>query len=320
MLSSPRPTFILGHAYKRGVWFYFPILFLLKSTLSFLLMLVFTIPVGFTARVKRKEDGWVPRGMEFHWRAVWTFLLTFVAFCMISPMTISIRHFTIPIVLLILLMAPVPRALALLREKGWPMSRVFTVAYLVLALASLVTAVRVYPYYFPFLNSLSFGSPGYTLVHDSNLDWNQALPEINRFVQQRGLSRVLIDEYGLIEPSVYVSQAEFWNCQLPESGDAGQMAIVSASMIEEGHNCLWLLNFPHTVLAGGSMYAFQLPDVLPRVGDPNGPPPPEAFRNFGGIPGPDTRLIFLKCVRDPKQLQPTMDAMRAEWEAQRKKH
>ena len=91
-------------------------------------------------------------------------------------------------------------------------------------------------------------------------------------------------------------------------------------MIEEGHNCLWLLNFPHTVLAGGSMYAFQLPDVLPRVGDPNGPPPPEAFRNFGGIPGPDTRLIFLKCVRDPKQLQPTMDAMRAEWEAQRKKH
>lgn len=320
LISSPRPTFILGHAYKRGVWFYFPILFLLKSTLSFLLMLVLTIFVGQMARIKMKGVGWVSKGMGFHCRAVWTFLLTFVGFCMISPMTISIRHFTIPIVLLILLMAPVPRALAVLREKGLPMSQVFAAAYVVLALASVVTAVRAYPYYFPFLNSLSFGRPGYTLVHDSNLDWNQALPEVNQFVQKKGLSRVLIDEYGLIEPSVYVPQAEFWNCQLPGPADAGQVAVVSASMIEEGHNCLWLLNFPHTVLAGGSMYAFQLPDVLPQVGDANGPPPPEAHRNFAGIPGPDTRLIFLKCERDPKQLQPTMDNMRAEWEAQRKKH
>ena len=319
LLSSPRPTFILGHAYKRGVWFYFPILFLLKSTLSFLLMLVLTIFVGQTARIKMKGVGWVSKGMGFHWRAVWTFLLTFVGFCMISPMTISIRHFTIPMVLLILLMAPVPQALALLRERGWPMSRVTGGAYVVLSLASLVTAVRAYPYYFPFLNSLSFGRPAYTLVHDSNLDWNQSLPEVNRFVQQRGLTHVLLDEYGLIDPSVYVPQAQFWNCQLPQPGDAGQTAIVSASMIEEGHNCLWLLNFPHTALAGGSMYVFQLPSVLPQVGDPNGPPPLEAQRNFAGIPGPDTRLIFLKCEKDPKQLQPTMDRMRAEWEAQRKK-
>lgn len=97
-------------------------------------------------------------------------------------------------------------------------------------------------------------------------------------------------------------------------------------MIEDGHKCVWLLNFPHTPLAGGSMYAFQLPSVLPTVGDPNGPPPPKAQRNFGGLPGPDSRLIFLK-IRDPDQLQPTMDHMRAQYEAemarrrtQRQKH
>ncbi|HKD72270.1 MAG TPA: hypothetical protein VKB61_09055 [Candidatus Acidoferrum sp.] len=40
----------------------------------------------------------------------------------------------------------------------------------------------------------------------------------------------------------------------------------------------------------------------------------EAQRNFGGFRGPDSRLIFLNCIRDPNQLQPTMDHMRAQYE------
>lgn len=314
-----RPTFILGHIYSHGVWFYFPVLFLLKSTLASLLMFVLAIPLALISRRKREGAPLIPKELEFHWRAVWVFLLVFVAACMLSPMDLSIRHFSVPIVLLILLLAPLPRALALLGENGWPAARLAMGAYIVLALASLVTVIRAYPYYFPFLNSLSFGRPGYTLVNDSNLDWNQALPEVQRFVQQRGLSHVLLDEYGVIETEVYVPQSQFWNCQLPSPSDAGQLAFVSASMIEDGHNCLWLLNFPHQALAGGSMYAFQLPSVLPKVGDPNGPPPDSAQRNIGGAPGPDSRLIFLNSIRDPKQLQPTMDKMSAEYEAERAK-
>ena len=65
-----------------------------------------------------------------------------------------------------------------------------------LVLASIVTAIRAYPNYFPYLNILSMGRPGYTLVNDSNLDWNHALPEVESFVRQRGLKQVLLDEYG----------------------------------------------------------------------------------------------------------------------------
>ena len=315
-ISSPRTTFILGHSYPRGVWFYFPILFLLKSTLAFLLMLALSVLVAFVVRSKLKGIPVVPAEMAFHWRAVWTFLLVFVAACLLSPMSISIRHFTVPIVLLILLLAPVPRALSLLRDGGWSAARFVAATFLVLALASLVTILRAYPFFFPFLNSLSFGHPGYAMVNDSNLDWDQSLPEVRGFVEKRGIPHILLDEYGLIEPSVYIPQAEFWNCQLPAPSDAGQWAVVSANMIEDGHNCLWLLNFPHTPLAGGSMYAFQLPSVIPQIGDPNGPPPAEAQRNFGGFPGPDSRLIFLNCIRDPNQIQPTLDHMRAQYEAE----
>lgn len=320
LLTSRRPTFVLGHNYTHGVWFYFPVIFALKSTLAFLVMLLLTLIVVMIARPKATSFGWVPKEMKFHWRAVWTFLLTFLTFCMISPMTISIRHFTIPIMLVILLMAPVPRVLAHLRESGWQPVRFVMAAYFVLALVSLATMVRAYPYYMPFLNSLGFGRPAYTLVNDSNLDWDQALPDVNRFAQQHGISRVLLDEYGFIDTTVYVPNSVFWNCQTPAPSDAGQWAVVSASMIEDAHNCLWLMQFPHTAIAAGGMYAFQLPNVFPPVGAPNGPPLPSARREIPGPPGMDGRVIFLRCIHDPNQLKPTMDAVMAEYEASRKKH
>ena len=320
-MSLNRTSFVLGHFYTHGVWFFFPILFLLKSTLAFLLMLVLAIPVALIARRKAGDASVIPAEKRFQWRAVWVFLLVFVAFCMLSRMTISIRHFTIPIVLLILLLAPLPRALEFLLKKGWPAARLGMVAYAGLALFSVVTVVRQYPHFFPFVNSLAFGRPAYSLVSDSNLDWNQALPEVEEYVQQHGLSRVLLDEYGMNDPNVYVPQAQFWNCQSPSPSDGGQLAVISADMIEDAHNCVWLLHYPHEAIAAGGMYAFQLPAVIPPVGDPAGPPPPSAFHYFG-MPSPDgssvtdARLIFLKCLRDPNQIQPTMDNMMAQYEAE----
>ena len=320
-LMSSRGTFILGHSYPHGVWFYFPALFILKSTLAFLLLLVLAAAIAVTAKRKLARNFWVREGMKFQWRALWVFLLVFTAACMLSRLDLSIRHFTVPITLLILMLAPLSRVLEQLRQAGWSAARIAIGLVGVLACASLVTVVRAYPYYFPFLNSLSFGRPGYLLVNDSNLDWNQALPDAERFVQQHGLQHVLLDEYGFSDPAVYVPQAQFWNCQQPSPADAGQRAIVSASMIEDGHNCLWLMNYPHESFAGGSMYAFELPAAIPAAGATGGPPLPADYHVFGGIPTDiDLRLMFYNCVRDPKQLQPFIDEMMTKYRSMQKKH
>ena len=98
-----------------------------------------------------------------------------------------------------------------------------------LALASVVTAVRAYPYYIPFLNSLGDGRPSYFLVADSNLDWNQGLPDVENFMRQRGLTHALIDSYGFSDPTVYVPQATLWNCQKAVPQDGGNWAFSSRS-------------------------------------------------------------------------------------------
>ncbi|HTP69103.1 MAG TPA: glycosyltransferase family 39 protein [Dongiaceae bacterium] len=310
-LSSRRATFLLGHNYTHGVWFYFPVMFVLKSTLAFLVMLASAIPLAWLARRRAKPVSLIPTEKLFHWRALWTFLIVFTFFCLISPMTISIRHFTIPILLMILLLAPVPKILMLLWEHGWRGAPVLAATYGLLAVISIATIYSHFPYFMPYMNHLGFGRPAYTLINDSNLDWNQALPDVEQYVARRGIKHIVLDEYGFLDLSVYVPQAQFWDCQTPSSNDAGQVAVVSASMIEDGANCTWLLHYSHESLAGGSMYAFQLPDMIPPVGDPAGPPPPELHRVLGGAPGGDMRQIFLICIRDPNQLQPTWDMMMA---------
>lgn len=320
--AGSRPTYILGHAYSHGVWFYFPALFILKSPLAFLLLLLLALVIALL--LKSRPGGQlsaIPSGMELHWRAVWVSLAVFVAACMLNRLDISIRHFLVGLVLLILLLAPLPRMLQSLHHSKWRGALIGDRVTIGLAVASLATAVWAYPNYFPFLNVLSMGRPAYLLVNDSNLDWNQALPEVESFVQQRGLNRVLLDEYGFSEPTAYVPQAQLWSCQEPSPSDSGQWAAVSAASIADGHNCLWLMRYPHQVLAGGSMYAIQLPQMIPAAGTPGGPPLPEAYRYFGGFPGFDLRPIFLSCIRDPQQLQPTIDRMQAmaEAAAQKKK-
>ena len=304
-IMASRPTFLLGHAYSHGVWFYFPVMFALKSTLAFLGLVLLALGVAIIAKRRQgAEAGGITGGMELHWRATWIFFLVFVMACLASRLDLSIRHFSVPMALMLLMLAPLPRQLESLRKSGWRPARWCLALAVTLAAASVLTAVRAYPYYIPFLNSLSLGHPGYELVNDSNLDWNQALPEVRKFAEQRGLAEILIDEYGYSDPTVYVPQARFWDCQNSSPSDAGRWAVVSANMIIESHNCPWLLAYPRQVLAGGSMYALQLPVSIPPAGSPGGPPLRNAYHNLAGTPAtlPDIRLVFLRGIRDPQQL------------------
>jgi hypothetical protein len=319
--AASRPTFILGHAYPHGVWFYFPMLFFLKSQLTFLLLLLLSTVTALLVKLRSPSPSVIPTGMEMNWRSIRVSLVVFVAACMLSRLDLSIRHFSIALALIVLLLAPLPRALELLRESSPEAAPIGTWVTVVLALASIVTAARAYPNYLPYLNSLSMGRPGYDLVNDSNLDWNHALPEVETFVRQRGLNQILLDQYGFSEPERYLPQALLWDCQQPAAHDGGQWTAVSANYMEESANCIWLLRYPHQVLAGGSMYAVQLPQIIPAAGQPGGPPLPADYHYFAGMHTGDfdVRTVFLNCMRDPNQLQPTMDRFQAMMENQRKK-
>ena len=117
-------------------------------------------------------------------------VVVFTAVCMLSPLDISIRHFTVPLILLILLLAPVPRMLSELVGRSRSGAAMAAGVVGALVAGCLFTALHAYPYCMPYINALSLGRAAYTLVNDSNVDWNQSLPEVRRFAEQNGLSRI----------------------------------------------------------------------------------------------------------------------------------
>jgi hypothetical protein len=318
LITASRPTFILGHSYPHGVWFYFPVLFALKSPLGFLGLLV--LALVFALRQKRRDEGnapTIPAELAIHWRVLWVSLIVFTAFCLLSRLDLSIRHFSVPLALLILLLAPLPRLVERLLLSAPTQGRLAAAMVAVLALSCLFTAVRLYPYYFPYINAFSLGHPAYALVNDSNLDWNQSLPEVKRFADQHGLQKIDLDEHGFNDPTVTIPQAEFWDCQRPTAADDGQWVVVSATMIMDDHNCVWLMLYSHQTLAGGSMYAVHLPEHIPPAGSLGGPPLPDAFREFAGAPF-DIRVFFLNVIRHPEKLTQAMQEMQARFSSSNK--
>src|SRR5215472_4138657 len=311
LLTGRKPTFILGQSYPHGVWFYFPVVFALKSPLGFLLLLPVSLLIALRRQWRsRASVSRIPSQFVMHSRVLWVSLLVFTGTCMLSPLDISISHFTVPLVLLVLLLAPVPRMLGELRGPGRSGLSVGGAVVAVLAASCVFTAVRAYPYYFPFINSLGLGHPAHELLNDSNVDWNQSLPELERFVEEHRLQRIAVDEYGFSDPTVFVPRAHGWNCQTPSPEDSGQWVALSANMILDGHNCAWLMQYPHEALAGGSMYAVHLYAQIPAAGRPGGPPLPSSFRQFGGAPF-DLQALLRHLYQRPNDLPCAVEWMEA---------
>ncbi len=310
LLSAVRPTFLLGHPYPHGVWFYFPVLLILKSLPGFILLLVITAVLSLW-RWRRYRDAAavIPVELATQWRAIWVTLAVFLGVCLIATMDISIRHFSVPFVLLALLLAPLPR---LIGGLGRPAAMVTAATAAVLVASCLITAVQIYPRYLPYVSPVAMGRPLYWVMSDSNVDWNQALPEVQLYVREHRLTDVPLDYYGFNDVRSVVPQSRTWDCQAPADSDAGKLVFVSANVILDSHNCGWLMRYPHEPLAGGGMYAIHLPSRIPAAGSQGGPPLPTERRVL--FSGPfDMREVFRDLDDHPDHIQAVLDDMMAKW-------
>ncbi len=146
--------------------------------------------------------------------------LCFFTVCLLSRLDISIRHFMVPIALSILMLAPLPRTIA-----AMPHRRICQAVTVALAVSCFAPILMAYPYYFPFINSLSFGRPNYYLLNDSNVTWNEGLPGGGAFCAGARLSKIEVGWSSLSHPAIVVPEAQAWDCQAPAENDAGQWVL-----------------------------------------------------------------------------------------------
>ena len=164
-------SYLLGKVYAHGVWFYFPVAFLIKSTLGVLALCLLTLGVIATRRLDR--------GREI------LFLLVPPIFYLIVALTvgmnIGVRHILIVYAFLYVLIGG---AAWVLVQINWKWTAVIAVCLLAHAASSLKT----FPNYIPYSNEL-WGGPSQThkYLTDSNSDWGQQLKSVKQYLDNRGV-------------------------------------------------------------------------------------------------------------------------------------
>ena len=182
-------SYVLGKVYAHNVWFYFPIAFLIKSTIGVLALLLLSLGVIAGRRLNC-------------WREI-LFLLVPVAFylvvALVVGMNIGVRHILIVYVFLYVLIGGA--AWALIRK-----SRKWAYAVGVLLLAHAASSVMAFPNYIPYSNEL-WGGPSQThkYLTDSNADWGEQLKSVKQYLDQRGVKDCWFVYFaaGVAEPSYY---------------------------------------------------------------------------------------------------------------------
>jgi hypothetical protein len=192
-LSKGMPTFLLGEVLADGTPLYFPVVFLLKTPLPVLGLLIWALAIA-VRHINRSLWG----GRPWHWRdALFLALppLTYFALSLSSRLNLGYRHL-LPV--LPFLYVGIGR---LAKEvSGRRGTLVLGGLTLWLALESLVT----FPHYLTYFNPAAGGpAAGHRYLVDSNLDWGQELVSLAEFQAANQTGPVHLSYFGSADPSAY---------------------------------------------------------------------------------------------------------------------
>ena len=162
------PTFILGRQLAHGVWWYFPVAILIKTTLGMLAL----VALAFFAIVTK----------QMHKAREVAFILipaaVYLSVAMVSGMNIGARH-VLPLYTLAAILSGGGVAILAESTRRWAWVCGMLVA------AHVVSALTVFPNYMAYANE-AWGGPKNThnLLSDANVDWAQQLIQVKTWVDE----------------------------------------------------------------------------------------------------------------------------------------
>ena len=183
-------SYVLGKIYAHGVWFYFPVAFVIKSTLAFLALLLLTVAAIATRRLNC-------------WREILFLVIPPVFYLLVAVsggMNIGVRHILPVYVFLSVLIGGASMGTSSGRT-GNGLTRFWRFCSSTRCLPG-----ERSPSYLAYSNEL-WGGPSntYKYLTDSNVDWGQQLKATKQYLDQRGVKDCWFVYFaeGVAEPSYY---------------------------------------------------------------------------------------------------------------------
>ncbi|MCJ7735709.1 MAG: hypothetical protein MUQ10_00145, partial [Anaerolineae bacterium] len=187
-MALGRPAFLFGQYTLWGWWYYFPVVFLIKTPLPVTILLLFALFIHLSRRMVRRIDA------DY---VLWVYPVIYFGLSAFSTLNLGYRHILPTIPLITIYTARV------VLWSGWPTRWAGGVLAGLLAWLT-VSAGLTFPYHLAYFNELVGGpANGYRYVVDSNLDWGQDLKTLKRYLEEQQIEDVWLGYFGTGSPDYY---------------------------------------------------------------------------------------------------------------------
>ena len=274
-------TYFLGQINNTGWPLYFPVIYLIKETLTLHILTFTALFYGLWQFIKNKAY----RLTRFHdflqANIAQILMIGFIALYWYSSLrsilNIGVRHI-LPTFPFIFLLVAQQISLWLANRPENKERLVQTLKYFFLAILIVwqaISVVGVYPSFLAYFNE-SIGGPadGYKYVVDSNLDWGQDMKRLTNWVNDNKIDKIRLHYFGGAVPEYYLgNKFIFWWGKYPPQDiiKTGGWLAVSATFLQGGRgkfvpglandagDYTWLNNYTPIIVIGHSIFVYYIP-------------------------------------------------------------
>jgi len=203
-------NYFLGQVSNQGWYYYFPVCFLLKETISVLILTGLAVLLVLRKMVrnlvKNKFKNCPQRIKNYCLEhiteiSMFLFIVVYGVASIQGRLNIGVRH--------IMIIFPFTYILIIkefkIRFSESKYKKALTALLLVLLIWIGIGVAITYPSYLAYYNELTGGPKnGYKYITDSNLDWGQDLRRLNEWVEERGITEIKVDYFGGGDPAYYL--------------------------------------------------------------------------------------------------------------------
>lgn len=275
-------AYFLGEINNIGFPLYFPIVYLIKETLTLHILTLLALIIGLWQFVKNKLYRWFNLHELLRQNIAQVLMLAFIALYWYSSinsiLNIGVRHILPTFAFVFLL---VSQQITAWLENADSTKLVKNLKYAGLAILIIwqaVSVIKIYPSFLAYFNE-SIGGPsqGYKYVVDSNLDWGQDLKRLAAWVETNNINKIRLNYFGGGVPEYYLGDKfVFWweNYPVSDITNQGGWLGVSATFLQAGRGEAdinfpgksgyynWLNVYQPVAIIGHSIFVYYIPPAI----------------------------------------------------------
>lgn len=242
--------YLLGMHSMEGWWYYFPVAFLLKTPIPTLIL--FSMTLLFYRRLKKDREDETLLIIP---------MVIYLLFFMTGKINIGIRHM-MPIYTLLFIF--VGRVVDL--KIKYNKKEIIKPILFALGAWYIITSFSAFPEHIAYFNGFA-GSNGHRYLIDSNIDWGQGLPFLDRYLEKNNIDeKIYLGYFGADNATLRGIDHKKVEC-FPQPGYVAASVNHIMNLYMEDPACLgWLDDYEPIDKAGKSIWIYHIPDNIDADG------------------------------------------------------